>query len=214
MNAQTRSLLWWVGGIIGTIGLIVLLANLGSSPSSETTTAALTITDTDHILGEATAPVTVVEYSDFQCPACGYYYPILKDAESALGNQARFVYRHYPLRQAHPNAQIAAQASEAASNQGKFWEMHNILFERQSTWSTAGDVQVTLKSYAKELGLNEKTFADDLNSSGVKDRIERDVATGNQIRLAGTPTVYINGVQLNTPFTKDELVSAVQAAAK
>lgn len=212
-SSSNRAFLWWTIGIVGTIGLLFGLAQLGGGPSESAVSAALTINDQDHVTGEATAPVTIVEYSDFQCPACAYYYPILKDVKTKAGAKLRIVYRHFPLRQSHKYAQIAAQASIAASKQGKFWEMHDLLFERQRSWPLATDVTKTMKDYAGELGLNADQFAADLDSSETKDRVERDIASGTSLKLLGTPTVYINGKAFATPFTADKLLAEINRLA-
>jgi len=212
-SSSNRAFLWWLIGIIGTIGLIFGLAQLGGGPTESAVSAALTINDQDHVMGESTAPVTLVEYSDFQCPACAYYFPILKEVKEKAGAKLRVVYRHFPLRQTHKYAQIAAQAAVAAGNQGKFVEMHDILFDRQRSWPLATDVTKTMKDYAAELELDAARFAEDLDSSATKDRVERDVTSGTSLRLLGTPTFYLNGKAFSTPFTAEKMLAEINQLA-
>ena len=112
-------------------------------------------------------PLRIVEFADFQCPACRSYYPLLLEVFEAYRDRISFVYRHFPLKQIHFNAEPAAWASEAASRQGKFWEMHNLLFEKQNEWSTPTDLKKTFGDYAELLGLDKQKFLTDLDSKEV-----------------------------------------------
>lgn len=211
--APSRTLVWWIVGTIGMVGLIFGLAKLGSMPAVGNISEIVAVNEADHVSGPATAQATLVEYSDFQCPACGFYHPIVKGAMAEVGDKVRLVYRHYPLVSIHPHAQMAAQASEAANLQGKFWEMNDLLFERQDSWSKATDDQATFAEYAKELGLDVEKFKTDMTSGAVKDRVQRDINTGNQLRVSGTPTFYLNGEPFLTPFTTKDLVNKINSAA-
>lgn len=195
------------------IGLIFGLAKLGSAPPVGNVAEIVAVNTADHVRGPATATATLVEYSDFQCPACGTYYPIVKSALEQVGDQARFVYRHFPLNTIHPHAQMAAQASEAADLQGKFWEMNELLFERQATWSKSTDDKALFAQYAQELGLDVEKFKTDMASSAARERVQRDMTTGNQLRISGTPTFYLNGVLLPTPFSTSDLVNRLKSAS-
>jgi protein-disulfide isomerase len=184
---------WSVIGlaVAGVITLIVI-----GSRGTPTTGTLPSVSSADHVLGSSTAAVTLIEYSDFECPACATYQPIVNELEKKYGDKIAVVYRYFPLRQIHKSADLAAQASEAAGLQGKFWEMHDLLFSRQTQWSTASDVKQTLIDYASELKLDTAKFTADLESQTVKDRVNIDVASGEAIGINSTPTFYLNGEKL------------------
>jgi protein-disulfide isomerase len=151
-----------------------------------------------HTIGPADAPVTLEEFGDFQCPPCGLLHPVLKDMEKEFGSQLRVIFRHFPLAQAHPHAIPAARAAEAAGMQGKFWEMHDLIFENQQTWKTAFDARPTFEGYAVKLGLDIGKFRRDVTSSAVDQRIALDGRRANALGVTGTPTVFMNGREV--PF--------------
>jgi len=211
-NSTNRALLFWAIGIIAALGLIWGLAKLGAS-SSANLTAVLTIDAQDHLEGVATAPAKLIEYSDFECPACAYYAPIVRAVKEKAGDKLVVVYRSFPLTSIHQYAQLAAQAAEAAALQDKFWEMHDILFARQNSWSKALDVKATMIDYARELKLDVTKFTVDIDSQAVKDRVARDVTNGNKINIQGTPTLYLNKKSINLPITEQSLLDLVNQAA-
>jgi protein-disulfide isomerase len=154
-------------------------------------------------LGLATSSVTVVEYSDFQCPACKAVQPIVKEMLVKFGTQVRFEYHHFPLTQIHRYANDAAVASECAADQNKFWEYHDRLFEEQPEFS-----QVNLIRYASELGLNVDTFAQCLNSSDPATRVKSDANEATKLKLPGTPSFLINGRPVADPSQLEALLLA------
>lgn len=194
---KTKNIITWTSIGLVVVGIIWLIAV--SSKGTGTNVAVAAVTADDHISGSQAAPAVLIEYSDFQCPACGTYFPIVKSLKETYGDRLAVVYRNYPLTQLHQYAQLAAQAAEAANLQGKYWEMHDLLFDRQKSWSTASNVKQTFIDYAKELKLNENTFTNDLESSAVKDRVTRDVTSGNAVGITGTPTFYLNGEKISNP---------------
>lgn len=206
---KMKNIITWsiVGAVIVAIVVLIVISSKGGG----TTATVASVTAEDHVKGSATAPVTIIEYSDFQCPACAAYFPIMKSLEQKYGDQIAIVYRNYPLTQIHPNAQLAAQAAEAANLQGKFWEMHDLLFERQSSWSSLSNAKQTFIDYAKELQLDEQKFTDDLNSSDIKNRVAADVASGNSVAISGTPTFFLNGKKLTNPSTEDAFAKLIDA---
>src|SRR4051812_3820630 len=136
------------------------------------------IVESDHSRGSTIASTTLVEYGDFQCPACGLYYPMVEQTLKELGpDQVRFVFRHFPLPQ-HGNAVPAGKAAEAAGMQGKFWEMYNMLYERQKTWENVTDPKTVFTGYAKEMGLDLTKFAADFESDAAKNKIDNDYKGG------------------------------------
>lgn len=145
-----------------------------------------------HKKGSDTAPVELVEFSDFQCPACGATEPLVEQMLAQYPDQVRLVYRNYPLSY-HQHAMLAAQAAEAAGKQGKYWEMHDLLFARQKDWEENNDNQETFTAYATELGLDIEQFTTDMGSDDVKTKIAKDIADGNLINITGTPSFFING---------------------
>ena len=144
--------------------------------------------DRDHIQGPASAPVTLVEYGDYQCPFCGAAYPIIKDVQARMGDGLRFVFRNFPISTSHPNAELAAEAAEAAAVQGKFWEMHDLLYENQDR--LGGD---DLHAYAGRLGLDLETFDRELAGHAYAARVREDFMSGVRSGVNGTPTFYVNG---------------------
>ncbi len=162
------------------------------------------VSNLDQIQGEASAPITLVEYGDFECPDCGNAYPIVKEMQQKLGKRLRFVYRHYPLPQ-HSHAEHAAEAAEAAGAQGKFWEMHDSLFEHQRA---LGDKH--LLEYAQALGLNTSRFQSDMEQGTYTSQVEEDVESGDLSGVEGTPTFFINGVLYEDSYDPQTLLAALE----
>jgi protein-disulfide isomerase len=158
------------------------------------------------VRGDPNAAVTVIEFTDFQCSACGAMYPVMEDALKPYGNRVRFVIRNFPLTRAHENAMRAAQAAEAAKAQGKFWEYIDLLFKNQ----TALDAE-SLKKYATQVGMDRKRFDAEFESGKYDADIRRDIEEGEVYGIESTPTIYINGVAL-TEFSADGLRTAIDKA--
>jgi len=151
----------------------------------------------EHIKGSIEAPITIVEYSDFQCPACLAFFPVVKAITESEDKNIRFVYRHFPLSQIHPRAEASAIAAEAAALQGKFFEMHDILFENQEEWAKGNEkASFYFKKYATEIGLDVEQFENDLNREDLKSEVQKDYATGISSNVTGTPSFYLNGKKL------------------
>ena len=146
-----------------------------------------------HIRGNPNAPVTLEEFGDFQCPSCGAYYPELKKIEGEFGDKLRVIFREYPLLPTHEHALMAAQAAEAAGLQGKFWEMHDKLYENQTTWTPAKDLVPIFVDYAKQIGIDPDRFMKDLNGEQVAQRIFQDGKRVHALGLEGTPSFFVNG---------------------
>lgn len=212
-KASSRSALIW--GIVVIVIIVILYGVIRLAKPGITTNQPTLLIDevavTDNTLGEATAPVTIIEYSDFQCPACRQYYPVVRELEEHFGEHLQVVYRHYPLRSIHPHANLAAQAAEAAGHQGAFWEMHDLLFERQPDWSAGGAQKRTFITYAEELGLDVDQFATDLDSKEVKDIVENGFRSAQQNGLTGTPSFFLNGQRIQNPHGFDAFSALVEA---
>jgi protein-disulfide isomerase len=164
-------------------------------------------TDRDHAQGPPDAPVTLVEYGDYECPHCGRAYPIVKDVQRRMGNRLRFVYRNFPLSEAHPHAQHAAEAAEAAASQRKFWEMHDTLFEHQRALS-----DTRLLEYAGMIELDVAQFQQELGSHVHARRVRADFLGGIRSGVNGTPTFFINELRHDDAWDVDTLVRALEAA--
>lgn len=149
-----------------------------------------------YVRGGANAPVTLEEFSDFQCPACGALEPGLRKVVNDYGERVRLVFRNFPLVQAHQYALLAARAAEAAGQQGKFWEMHDTLYDHQEEWSKAMEPRVQFDSYATRLGMDVQKFKADMERADLLERIKADLQRGNSLNVRGTPTVYLNGREL------------------
>jgi protein-disulfide isomerase len=163
------------------------------------------VTTRDHFQGPANAPLTLVEFGDYQCPYCGAAYPVVKRLQERFGKKLRFIFRNFPLTQAHPYALVAAEAAEAAALQGKFWEMHDLLFERQRILEP--DI---LPMWAKEVGLDLGQFGAALKQEGIAKRIKEDRASGIHSGVNGTPTFFINGSRHDDAPDYDTLAEALE----
>jgi protein-disulfide isomerase len=162
----------------------------------------------DHTQGPASAAVTLVEYGDYECPYCGAAYPIVKEIQSEVGDRLQFVFRNFPITTSHPHAEQAAEAAEAAASQGRFWEMHDILYENQRHL-TDDD----LHGYAAQLGLDLDTFDRDLAEHVHAPRVREDFMSGVRSGVNGTPTFYINGRRHDDSYRQDVLLAALEKAA-
>jgi protein-disulfide isomerase len=164
--------------------------------------------DRDHIQGTADAPVTLVQYGDYECPYCGAAYPIIKEVQARMGDRLRFVFRNFPISTSHPHAEQAAEAAEAADSQGKFWEMHDLLYENQRKLRDQD-----LRAYAQELGLDVELFDKELAEHVHADRVHKDFMSGVRSGVNGTPTFYINGVRHDDSYEAEILIAALERAA-
>ena len=161
----------------------------------------------DWAKGPADAPVTLLEYGDFECPFCGRAFWELKRLEHAAGDEVRFVFRHFPLSQMHPHATLAAEAAEAAGAQGKFWEMHDKLFTNQHALQLPA-----LLTYAEEIGVDASRFARDLEEHRYLPKIRRDFMEGVRSGVNGTPTLFINNARWNGPITGNALLAGLHGS--
>jgi protein-disulfide isomerase len=166
------------------------------------------VSERDHAVGPADARVTLVEYGDFECPHCGALHPIVQAARKAFGGNLRFVFRHFPLRASHPHALAAAKAAEAAAAQGRFWEMYDRLYQRQTELTDAD-----LERHARELGLDLERFRASLAERAHEARIREDLASVAASGGHGTPSLFINGDRYDGPVERDAVFAALARAA-
>ncbi len=186
---------WIAAGVIAAVFIGIMWA--GGGKDSTGVGANTSGVQTTHITGNRNASVKLVEYSDFQCPACGAYFPLVEQVVAKYKDSISFEYRHYPLTTIHQNAFAAARASEAADSQGKFWDMYRLLFVNQSAWESSRNAQSIFEGYAKQLGLDAAQFKTDYASSKTNSAINADVAGFNQLGLTqSTPTFLLNGKKI------------------
>ena len=172
-----------------------------------------------NMLGSPTAPVTVEEFADFQCPSCGLAYPTMKEIQGIYGSRIKFIFRNYPLPM-HDKAYDAAVAAEAAGMQGsdKFWAMQNLLYTNQKAWSSDPNYKQVFADYAQRIGVDPAKFQQDIAGLGAKSRVDEDAKRARGLNVSSTPTVYINGVsipfdQLNVPALRQIIDGELQKAA-
>ncbi|GEM_PF-110606 len=213
-GASRRIALWAIAllAIAGSAYGVYYLASNSPSPDTGNGSLTNTVSDADWVHGNPVSSVTLVEYADFQCPACAQYHPMVKALEQEFGGDVQFIFRHFPLTRIHPNAVDAGKAAEAAGQQGKFWEMRDILFERQTEWSPKPRPQATFIGYAQELGLDVGRFEDDMDRDDIEDKIDAHAQSGFASGVNATPTFFLNGEKMDTPRSYDEFRQAIAQA--
>lgn len=160
----------------------------------------------DHAEGAEHAPLTLVEYGDYQCPHCAAVYPVVKQLQQEFGTQLRFVFRNFPMAQLHEYALLASIAAEAAAKQGKYWEMHDQILEHQRSLNES-----YLLVFAKDIGLDLEVFQNDLEDETFTEKVENDFESGIRSGVNGTPSFFINGEKYEGPYTHEALSSALKA---
>ena len=206
-----------IGTVIAAIGIlgggIFFLGNSGqiTQKTTPTQTASLVL-ENSFSRGGKDAPVTIVEFADFQCPACGVAYPIVKQIIAKYPEDVRFVYRQFPLP-SHKYGMLAAQAAEAAGAQGKFWDMYDKLFENQTTWSSSTNPTELFITYAKEIGVaNIDIFTQELSEGKYKEKINKDQSDGIVLQVISTPTFFINGKPVVGAISYEAFKKAIEEA--
>jgi protein-disulfide isomerase len=183
-------------------GPVTPIANNPNSPApanaNDTVVTGVAGAEPPHILGPNSAPAKLEEFGDFECPPCGAFHPVLVQMHKEFGDKLQITFREFPLAPAHQHAIAAASAAEAAGLQGKFWEMHDLLYENQKTWHEAFDVRPIFEGFAKQIGLDMNRYQNDLNGDQVAQRILNDGKRGHSMGVKGTPTVFLNGREV--PF--------------
>lgn len=217
MDTQKRIIVW-VSAIL-VIGITAVAAwQIAKGPKTPvaragTLTEAVSEGDWTKGASSTTKKAELVEYSDFQCPACGMFYPIIEEIALAHKDTLAFTYRHFPLPQ-HKNALAAAYAAEAAGKQGKFWEMHEKIFKSQDDWSESDTAVVTFEGFAQDLGLDIARFKTDRDSQETKDAVTHDRDTGLKSGVNSTPSFYLNGKKMANPRSAEEFKATIEAALK
>lgn len=205
-----------VACLIALFGIFAVTSKKDSNTNNTTNGSKATLSN--NVMGKNTKKVTLVEYGDFQCPACGQYHPIVKQLVSQYENDIQFQFRNFPLQTIHPNARASARAAEAAGKQGKYWEMHNMLYEKQSEWTESSNAKAIFQNYAKQLNLNSTKFDTDFASDDVNSIISADYNEGVKLGVNATPSFFVQGKKIQNPQTLDEfkkvIDDAIKAAAK
>ncbi|MDT5295206.1 MAG: hypothetical protein QOJ76_2086 [Acidobacteriota bacterium] len=217
-----------IGGVLVAVIVAVVLMSRPTTTNSATqqsyspdaganaaqpTRAAMPGAPNPYARGGANAPVTLEEFSDFQCPACGGLEPGLRRVVNDYGERVRLVFRNFPLAM-HRYAFQAARAAEAAGQQGKFWEMHDMIYDNQKEWTDSMEPRVQFEAYATRLGLDVQRFKADLERQDLADRIKADYSRGMSLNVRGTPTLYLNGRELvpGKLVTEEDLRREIDAA--
>ncbi|MHB1117937.1 MAG: DsbA family protein [Minisyncoccota bacterium] len=217
MDTQKRIIVW-ISAIL-VVGITAIAAwQIATDPKTPVVRAGTlseVVSASDWTKGgtETTKKVELVEYSDFQCPACGMFYPLVEQIITEHKDTIAFTYRHFPLPQ-HKNALAAAYATEAAGAQGKFWEMHQMIFESQNDWSESDSAEATFEGFAGSLGLDLARFKTDRDSQRVKDKVTHDRETGLTSGVNSTPSFYLNGKKMAAPRSAEEFKATIEAALK
>lgn len=206
-----KSYIWWGLGAVVIIGLLFSGTLFSSAPvSTEEERALLAVVSDDYYKGKSDAKVTLVEYLDFECEACGAYYPLIKQLTAEFPSDLKVVTRYFPLP-GHKNGLPAALAVEAAAKQGKYWEMHDMLFENQKLW---GEKQTptpqAFEGYAQQIGLDLEKFRRDVADETTLARVDRDRQSGIQLDNQGTPSFFLNGRRIDNPRSYEAFSQLIQ----
>lgn len=197
--------------ILVFVGVIMFSGDKSEAPGKTSSKGSQL---TQHVIGQGTSGVTLLEYGDFQCSACESYEPIVEQVRAKYGDQLRFQFRHLPLTSLHPNAFAGARAAEAAGLQNKFWEMHDALYApvNWQQWTTSGTPTDIFNRLAGKLGLNVEQFKKDYLSDQVNDAIQADLAEAKKLGLTATPSFFVNGKKVTINNSLDDFDKAIQAA--
>ena len=211
MADNTKKGLLWVAGIAIFAFLGWQVYQYFTAPLPEQAVEPIEVAESDNVLGSRDAEVVLIEFADFQCPACQAYAPLVEQLHEDFGDELLIVYRNFPLTSIHKNALPAAIAAEAAGEQDKFWEMSKLLYEKQSEWSDEVNPRDTFISYAQDLGLDIEQYESDLDSGEIADKVNADILSGNKLSVNSTPTFYLNGRKLGNIRSYEDFRSAVEA---
>ena len=209
---EQQKIFWAVLGLVlvVVVASAAYFASQGTAPAGATGALTVPVTADDWRKGAASSTVTIVEYSDLECPACATYYPLLNQLVSDFPEQVAVVYRHFPLSY-HRSGQLSARFAEAAGRQGKFWEMHNLLFDHQATWTknSAAENEGLFKTYAKQIGLDLVRLEADLADAGLAAAVEADYQSGTRSGVDATPSLFLNGQKITNPGNYEALKQLV-----
>lgn len=208
--------MWVLGGVVVLLcvwGLYALVTAPG--PSQQDLSATMpALTANEISKGPANSKATLVEYADFQCPACKAYYPLVKQLNTEFAGKLHYVYRFFPLTAIHKNAMVSAEAGFAANKQGKFFEMEDLLFTKQQDWENSDDAQSIFVTYAQQLGMNTTQFVADMKDKATADFIQKQEDAGTNAGVNATPTFFLNGKQIQSPSSYEAFKQLISDALK
>jgi len=211
---KTKEIIIWFAVIAVLIGGLWLLINAANAPLTPPPPAEIQnvppVSKTDFIRGNPNAKVTLIEYADFQCPACAAMHETIKELQDNFKDNLRLVYRFFPLTEIHQNSLISAQAAYAAGLQGKFWEMFDMVYENQESWSDSPQAKSIFADYAKKLNLNLNRFNSDIDSDSTKKFITDEQSQGLDLGINATPTIFMNGKEIQNPATYEDFKKLIQ----
>lgn len=203
-----------VASLVVLFGIFTLTSKKDSSTDTSNSGTSNSSLLSNHVTGKNQKKVTLVEYGDYQCPACGQYYPLVKQLTETYSNDIQFQFRNFPLQNIHPNARAASRAAEAAGKQNKYWEMHDLLYQQQDSWKDSSNVAVNFEGYASQLNLNMTKYKADFASDEVNKIINADYAEGTRLGVEGTPTFFLQGKKIQNPQTLDAFKKLIDQAIK
>ncbi|MEI6494945.1 MAG: thioredoxin domain-containing protein [bacterium] len=220
MNKTSNSSIFiWTGGALVIVIAVLIIVKMALPSSSSTNPnqamgkIAGGITNADQVRGNKESKVVLVEYSDYACPACAANEVTVNKLVNDYRDKVAFVYRHFPLPY-HIHSKEAAYATEAAARQGKFWDLGDLLFSKQSEWAESTDFPTLLSGYVKTIGLDEVKLKTDMQDSAIKAKVDADVASADAAGLNHTPTYYLNGAEIPNPDTYEEFKQILDNALK
>lgn len=210
---KVKKIFMWSVGIGVVVFAVWGMWKLASTPplSSDASRELLGAASSDWIRGNKEAPVTLIEYLDFQCPACRTYHPIVKQINTEFPTDVRIITREFPLTSIHMNALPAARAAEAAGRQGKFFEMHDLLYLSQERWVGERDPKPVFITMAGEIGVDTERFSKDMEDLVIDDKIQADQKSGFELGVMGTPTFFLNGRKIDNPRNYEDFKALILA---
>ena len=212
MSKTLKPLIVIIIAVAVAAGAAVYLSRQPDQPTETAATAThVDIKGGGHFRGPENAAVTLVEFGDYQCPSCGAYHPLVKEILNRYPQQLRLEFHHFPLVTIHPNTMLASQAVEAAGEQGKYWEMHDAVFEHQMEWAGSPNPEPVFIALASGIGLDINKFMQSLRSPEVQTRILKDVERGQEAKVEAVPTFFINGEQIHVRLSMEDFVQAIES---
>jgi formate-nitrite transporter family protein len=211
MSKMAKPLIIIVIAVIIAGGAAMVLTKQSSGTAESSTAGSGTVPKGGgRFRGPENAPITLMEFGDFQCPTCGVYAPMVLEVLKRFPTQVRLEFHHFPLVQLHPNAMNAALAAESAGDQGHYWEMHDMIFAHQEDWSRLQNAESQFMVYAGQLGLNVNQFMQSMRAPDVQSRVLQDVVRARDANINSVPTFYINGEKIQNPANVDEFSKVLQ----
>ena len=211
MPKAVKPLIVIVLAVAVAAGAAVYLSRQPDRPEETAAPTRADIKGGGHIRGPEKAALTLVEFGDYQCPSCGAYHPLVKEILNRYPQQLRLEFHHFPLITIHPNSMLASKAAEAAGEQGRYWEMHDALFDHQREWSDSPNAEPIFVALASQMGLDSNKFMQGLRSPQLQDRILRDVEQGQNAKVDAVPTFFINGERVHIKLSMEDFVQVIEA---